>query len=136
MKALHVECEKGKGEDLLEILWRWKNSILAAKQFGDNIRISEVIKPDTSPGQTEQDICMNSTGRRFQRIVEMVSLVGLVDLNRVVEVRASPTARTKKDKVPISEIILHHSTTDNKPIFLLVTKKYNLAGYGECYIKL
>ena len=39
---------------------------------------------------------MNSTVSRFQLSVEMVSLVSLVDLNRVVDVRASPNARTKK----------------------------------------
>ena len=66
----------------------------------------------------------------------MVSLVGLVNLNMVVEVRASPTARTKKAKVPISELILRHPTTDNKHIALLVTKNYNLAEYEVCYIKL
>ena len=32
-------------------------------------------------------------------------------------------------KLPISELILRHCTTDKKPIFLLVTKKYNLAVY-------
>ena len=52
-----------------------------------------------------------------------------MDLNRVVEVRASPTNRTKKAKVPISELILRQSNTDNKPIFLSVTKKYNSEGY-------
>ena len=79
---------------------------------------------------------MNATGRRFQYSVGMVSLVGLVDLNMVVEVRASPTDRKKKDKVPISELILRQPTTDNKPILLSVTKKYNSVGYEACYIKL
>ena len=53
----------------------------------------------------------------------MVSLVGLVGPNMVVEVKASPTARTKNAKEPISELILHQRTADNKPIFLSVTKK-------------
>ena len=56
-------------------------------------------------------------------------MVGLVDPNRVVEVRSSFTARKKKAKVPISELILRQSNTDNKPIFLSVTKKYNSEGY-------
>ena len=66
---------------------------------------------------------MNATVRRFQCSVDMVFLVGLVDLNRVVLVRVSPTDRTKKAKVPISELILRQITTDNKPIFLYATKK-------------
>ena len=53
----------------------------------------------------------------------MISLVGLVDPNRVVEVRASPIDMTTKAKIPISELILRHLTMDNKPIFLSVKKK-------------
>ena len=79
---------------------------------------------------------MNATGKRFQRRIEMVYFVGLVYLNRVVEERASPNASTKKSKVPIRELILHQRTRDNKPIFLLATKKFNLVGYKVCYIKL
>ena len=56
--------------------------------------------------------------------------------NMMVEVRESPTARTKKAKVPISELIQRQRTTDNKHILLLVMKKYNSAGYEDCYIKL
>ena len=79
---------------------------------------------------------MNAMGKRFQRSAEIVYVVGLVDLNSMAEVRASPTARTKRYKVPISELILRQRTRDNKPIFLLVTKKYNSAGYEACYIKI
>ena len=50
--------------------------------------------------------------------------------------KVSPTTGTKKAKVPISELILHQRTTDNTPIFLSVTKNYDLAGYEACYIKL
>ena len=64
---------------------------------------------------------MNAMVRRFQRSVDMILLVGLVDLNRLVEVRVSPTDGTKKAKVPISELVLRQSITDNKPIFLSVT---------------
>ena len=72
---------------------------------------------------------MKSTGGMFLCSIEMVSFAFLVNLNMLVEVRASPTDRTKKDKVPISELILCKRTTDNKHIFLLVTKEYNLEGY-------
>ena len=68
---------------------------------------------------------MNATCRRLQRSVEMVPLVvplvGLVDPNRVVEAKESRTARTKKDKVPISEIILRQHTADNINTFLSLT---------------
>ena len=60
----------------------------------------------------------------------------MTDPNKVVEVRSSPTARTRKAKIPISELILRQLTTDKKPIFLLVTKKYISEGYEACYIKL
>ena len=66
----------------------------------------------------------------------MVYLVGLVDPNRVAEVKTLPTSRTKKAKVPISELILHHQTSDNKPILLSVPNKYNSTGYETCNIKL
>ena len=33
-KALHVECKTFKGEDLLELLWRWQNSGMATTRFG------------------------------------------------------------------------------------------------------
>ena len=79
---------------------------------------------------------MNATGRSFQRSVDMVSFLGLVDPNRVVEVRASPTDSTKSANVPISELILHHQTSDNKPILLSVPNKYNSTGYEACNIKL
>ena len=49
---------------------------------------------------------------------------------------ASPNDITKKAKVPIGEPILCQCTTDNKPIFISVTKNYNLAGYEAFYIKL
>ena len=49
--------------------------------------------------------------------------------------REYPTYRTKESQVPISELILHQRTTYNKPIFLLVTNKYNLARYEACYNK-
>ena len=64
---------------------------------------------------------MNATCRRLQRSVEMVPLVGLVDPNRVVEAKESRTARTKKAKVPISEIILRQHTADNINTFLSLT---------------
>ena len=57
-----------------------------------------------------------------------------MDLNRVAEVKSSPTNRTKQSKIPISEQILRQCTTDNKPIFLSVTKKYNSARYESCHI--
>ena len=66
----------------------------------------------------------------------MVSLVVFVDYNRVVEMRASPTAMADKGKVTTSKLILRQRTTDSKPTFLLVTKNYNSAGYEACYIKL
>ena len=95
-KDLHVECEKGKGEDLIEILWWWQKSGLAAKRFREHICIVEFLKPDTSPGQTERTIHVNFTGRRFQCRVGMISLVDLVDTKRLMKVRASPTDRTKR----------------------------------------
>ena len=128
-----MECEKGKGEDLLEILWIWQKSGMAENRFGDHIPIFKVLKPNTQPGQTELKIFMNAIGRRFQNSVNMVSLVRLVDPNMVVEVRASPTDKTKKAKVPISELILHQPTTDNTPIVLLLTKNYNF--YIQLYTK-
>ena len=63
-KALPVECKKGKGGDLQEFLRRWQNSWMAAKRFREHIRIFKVLKPGTSPGQTERMIRMNTTGRR------------------------------------------------------------------------
>ena len=85
---------------------------MAAKRFREHFCIIEVLKPDTPTGQTERNICMNATGRRFQIIIGMASLVGLMDSNKLVKARASPTARTKKDKVPISELILFQNATD------------------------
>ena len=79
-----MECKKGKGDELLDILWRWQKSHLVENQFREHIRIVKLLKPDTFPGQTEWAIRINATGRRFQRSVDMVSLVGLVDPNRVV----------------------------------------------------
>ena len=117
------------GGELLEILHQWQKSGFAANQFREHICVLEVLNSDTPPGKSEWAIQMNATVRRFQCSVDMVFLVGLVDLNRVVLVRVSPTDRTKKAKVPISELILRQITTDNKPIFLSVTKKYNSAGY-------
>ena len=73
----------------------WKKSVLAAKRFGEHIIIVKVIKPDTPPGQTELKIIMNIMDRRFQHGIEIVFLVVLVDTNRVVEVRTSPTTRGK-----------------------------------------
>ena len=79
---------------------------------------------------------MNAMGRRFYHSVYMVYLLGLVDLNRVVEVRASITTRMKNAKVQISELILRRRIMDKKTIFLWVTKKYNSTGYEACYNKL
>ena len=109
---------------------------MAAKQFREHINIFKVLKPDTSPGQTKQMIRMNATISRFQCSVGMVSILGLMDPNRVLEVRASPTARIKKAKVQISEIILRQRTADNKPVFLSLKNKYTSVGYEACYIKL
>ena len=102
---------------------------MAENQFREHIHIVKVLKLDTHPVQTERTIRMNTTHRRFQHSVDMVYLVVLVDPNRVAEVRASPTARTEKAKVPMSELILHQHTTYNKSISLLATKKYKLADY-------
>ena len=107
-----MEFKKGKGENSLEILWRWQKYGLAENRFGEHNHIIKVLKPDTSPGKTELTVRMNATGLRFQCRKYMVSLVGLVDLNRVMEVRASPTAKTKKSKVQISELILRKCTID------------------------
>ena len=115
--------EKRRGGDLREFLQQWQKSGFSANQFREHIYIVKVLKPDTSLWQNECKIHMNATVRRFQCSVDMVFLVGLVDLNRVVLVRVSPTDRTKKAKVPISELILRQITTDNKPIFLYATKK-------------
>ena len=68
-----MECEKGKGEDLLQLLRRWQKSGMTEKRFGEHIRIAKVLKLDTSPGQTEHTICMNVTGMRFQISIEMIS---------------------------------------------------------------
>ena len=54
----------------------------------------------------------------------------------VVEVKKYPTARKKNAKVPISELILHQRTADNKPIFISVMNKYNVANYEALRIKL
>ena len=64
-----MECKKGKGEELLELLRRGQKSGMAAKRFGGHIRIVEVLKPDTSPVQNERTIRMNSTGRMLQRSI-------------------------------------------------------------------
>ena len=79
---------------------------------------------------------MNDMGRRFQRSVEMVYLVGMVYLNMMVKVKTSPTSSTRRAKVPIIELILRQHTADNKPIFLSATKKYNSESYEACHIKL
>ena len=86
-KALHVECEKGTGEELLDLLRRWKKSRFAEKRSGEHMRIIEVLKLDTSSGKNEREICMTCTGRRLYCSIDMVSLMGMVDMYRVVEVR-------------------------------------------------
>ena len=121
---------------MVETLCRWQKSGMAAKRFGEYIRIVEVLTPNTSPGQTERTIRMNATGRRFQCSVDMVTLTGLIDPNRLVEIKASPTSRSKKSKATISELILRHHTKEDKPIFLSVTRKFNSPDFEACYIKL
>ena len=78
---------------------------------------------------------MNAMVRRSQRSIYGI-LGGTCGSEQGGGVGASPTARTKRAKVPISELILRQCTMDNKPIFLSATKKYNSTFYEACFIKL
>ena len=152
-KVLPGDSSETKGKNLRQKPFTWNvrkvagkicwNSYDAGRNLGwlrsalvTHIRIVEVLKPDTSPGQTERTIRMNATGRRFQRSVDTVTLEGLVDPYRMIEVKVSPNARSKKMKASIAELVLRHCTSEDKPIFLSVTKKFNSASFEACYIKL
>jgi len=89
----------------------------AAKRFGYHLKLVEYLTSRSPPGQVDSTVIMNGHGQRFQASVGIVELLGLNNPNGNVTVGRTPTT--------VRAMILSHSHTDNNPIFLSITKKWN-----------
>ena len=127
-KALHIECEKSAGVELMDKLRKWISNGTAENKFGKHIKITTVITPSSPAKQVKMTIRMNTHGRRFQHSVDMTEMSGLLNPDGLI------TTNTQK-VISIRNLILQQTTKKNNPMFLSITKKWGSDAWKETYIK-
>ena len=91
-------------------------SVKSDLSFGGYVEVVEVINPNTTPGQFNIRVIMNSRGTRFQASIGKVELQGIH--------KPYSNMDWGPGNYTVRELILLQKKYGGKKLFLLVTKKW------------